>query len=140
MNCVWSPAPAPTAPIGRSPACARRSILATPCSGLPWQPPCWRCSSTSACIRHGRSTVTTMNPTLAGREPKRGRGRLQLLLIFAVVLGPMLLASAMYRFGFWVPQTRSYDGVLIANGQDRAAIGVTAADSERRWELLVTAP
>lgn len=84
--------------------------------------------------------MTTMNPTLAGREPKRGRGRLQLLLIIAVVLGPMLLASAMYRFGFWVPQTRSYDGVLIANGQDRAAIGVTAADSERRWELLVTAP
>ncbi len=81
-----------------------------------------------------------MNPTLAGREPKRGRGRLQLLLILGVVLGPMLLASAMYRFGFWVPQTRSYDGVLIANGQDRAAIGVTAADSERRWELLVTAP
>lgn len=84
--------------------------------------------------------MTTMNPTLAGREPKRGRGRLQLLLIIAVVLGPMLLASAMYRFGFWVPQTRSYDGVLIANGQDRAAIGVTAGDSERRWELLVTAP
>lgn len=45
-----------------------------------------------------------MNPTLAGREPKRGRGRgrLQLLLILGVVLGPMLLASAMYRFGFWV--------------------------------------
>lgn len=84
--------------------------------------------------------MTTMNPTLAGREPKRGRGRLQLLLIIAVVLGPMLLASAMYRFGFWVPQTRSYDGVLIANGQDRAAIGVTATDAERRWELLVTAP
>ena len=73
----------------------------------------------------------TMNPTLTGREPKRGRGRLQLLLILGVVLGPMLLATAMYRFGFWVPQTRSYD---------RAAIGVTAADSERRWELLVTAP
>lgn len=84
--------------------------------------------------------METMNPTLAGHEPKRGRGRLQLLLIIAVVLGPMLLASAMYRFGFWVPQTRSYDGVLIANGQDRAAIGVTAADPERRWELLVTAP
>jgi hypothetical protein len=81
-----------------------------------------------------------MNPTLAGREPKRGRGRLQLLLLIGVVSGPMLLASAMYRFGFWVPQTRSYDGVLIANGQDRAAIGVTAANSERRWELLVTAP
>lgn len=84
--------------------------------------------------------MNTMNPTIASREPKRGRGRLQLLLILAVVLGPMLLASAMYRYGFWVPQTRSYHGVLIANGQDRTAIGVTTATAERRWELLVTAP
>ena len=81
-----------------------------------------------------------MNPTLSNDEGKRGRGRLQLLLIIGVVLGPMLLASAMYRFGFWVPESRNYDGVLIANGQDRAAIGVSATAPERRWELLVTAP
>lgn len=86
------------------------------------------------------SAVSTMNPTLSNDEGKRGRGRLQLLLIIGVVLGPMLLASAMYRFGFWVPESRSYDGVLIANGQDRAAIGVSATAPERRWELLVTAP
>lgn len=86
------------------------------------------------------SAVSTMNPTLSSGEGKRGRGRLQLLLIIGVVLGPMLLASAMYRFGFWVPESRSYDGVLIANGQDRAAIGVSATAPERRWELLVTAP
>ncbi|HHH7389332.1 TPA: hypothetical protein ACP2SZ_005425, partial [Escherichia coli] len=84
--------------------------------------------------------MSTMNPTLSSGEGKRGRGRLQLLLIIGVVLGPMLLASAMYRFGFWVPESRSYDGVLIANGQDRAAIGVSATAPERRWELLVTAP
>lgn len=83
--------------------------------------------------------MPTMSPTLASPEPRRGRGRLQLLLIIAVVLGPMLLASAMYRFGFWVPESRSYDGVLIADGQGRDAIGVTAT-SEPRWELLVTAP
>lgn len=83
--------------------------------------------------------MPTMNPTLAHPEPRRGRGRLQLLLIIAVVLGPMLLASAMYRFGFWVPESRSYDGVLIATGQGRAALGVTAT-AEPRWELLVTAP
>src|SRR5690606_3423551 len=110
-----------------------------PCNGLRWPRRCWRCSSTSACTRHGRPEMPTMNPTLASPEPRRGRGRLQLLLIIAVVLGPMLLASAMYRFGFWVPETRSYDGVLIANGQGREAIGVTAT-SEPRWELLVTAP
>lgn len=81
--------------------------------------------------------MTGMNPTAT--EPRRGRGRLQLLLIIAVVLGPMLLASAMYRFGFWVPESRSYDGVLVANGQGREALGVPAV-AGARWELLVTAP
>lgn len=84
--------------------------------------------------------METMNPILAGPEPKRGHGRLQLLLIVAVVLGPMLLATAMYRFGFWVPESRSYDGVLIADGQDRSAIGVGTSPGAPRWELLVTAP
>ena len=83
--------------------------------------------------------MAAMNPTIARPEPRRGRGRLQLLLIVAVVLGPMLLASAMYRFGFWVPESRSYHGELIANGQGREAIGVMAT-GEPRWELLVTAP
>lgn len=83
--------------------------------------------------------MTSMNQTTVRAEPRRGRGRLQLLLIIAVVVGPMLLAAAMYRFGFWVPESRSYDGVLVANGQDRTALGVQAA-AEARWELLVTAP
>lgn len=81
--------------------------------------------------------MASMNPTAA--EPKRARGRLQLLLIIGVVLGPMLLASAMYRFSFWVPESRSYDGVLVANGQGREVLGVQAG-TEARWELLVTAP
>lgn len=83
--------------------------------------------------------MTAMNPTY---EPtQRNRGRLQLLLILAVVIAPMLLASAMYRFGFWVPETRNYDGVLVANGQGREALGIAVpADAEPRWELLVTAP
>ena len=81
--------------------------------------------------------MVSMNPTAT--EPRRGRGRLQLLLIIGVVLGPMLLASAMYRFGFWVPETRSYDGVLVANGQGREALGVQSG-TEAHWELLVTAP
>ena len=82
--------------------------------------------------------MNTINPGLA--EPRRVRGRLQLLAILAVVLGPMLLASAMYRFGFWVPETRSYDGVLVANGQGRETLGVMVADGEPQWQLLVTAP
>lgn len=79
--------------------------------------------------------MASMSPTAA--EPRRGR--LQLLLIIGVVLGPMLLAAAMYRFDFWVPQSRSYDGVLVANGQGREVLGVQAT-TEARWELLVTAP
>ena len=82
--------------------------------------------------------MNTINPGIA--EPRRGRGRLQLLLILAVVIGPMLLASAMYRFGFWVPETRSYHGVLVATGQGRDTLGVSVATGERQWQLLVTAP
>ena len=48
--------------------------------------------------------------------PRVGRGRVQLLLILAVVIGPMLLASAMYHWRFWVPEGRSYHGELIATG------------------------
>ncbi|WP_417776758.1 hypothetical protein [Stutzerimonas xanthomarina] len=82
-----------------------------------------------------------MNPTYKAAPAQRRRGRLQLLLILAVVIGPMLLAGAMYRFGFWVPETRTYDGALVATGQGRDALGITApVAAEPRWELLVTAP
>ncbi|MDZ3994457.1 hypothetical protein [Pseudomonas sp. Teo4] len=72
-----------------------------------------------------------------GRKP-RARGRLQLILILLVVLGPMLLATFMYKLQFWVPEGRSYHGVMIGNGESRADIGITAQDD--RWQLLVSAP
>lgn len=85
--------------------------------------------------------MTAMNPTFEPTQPQRRKGRLQLLLILAVVIAPMLLAGAMYRFGFWVPETRSFDGVLVANGQGRDALGIAVpSEAEARWELLVTAP
>jgi nitrate reductase NapE component len=85
--------------------------------------------------------VTAMNPTFNPAQPQRRRGRVQLLLILAVVIGPMLLATAMYRFGFWIPETRTYDGALVATGQGRETLGVTVPVApEPRWELLVTAP
>lgn len=71
------------------------------------------------------------------------RGRLQLLLILAASLGPILLASAMYKWQFWVPESRSYHGELLANGQTRSELGVVnsgAAQEETRWQLLITAP
>ncbi|MDO9625939.1 MAG: hypothetical protein Q7J46_18380 [Pseudomonas sp.] len=83
-----------------------------------------------------------MNPaiTLPEEAPnRRRRGRLQLIMILAVVIGPMVLASAMYQWRFWVPETRSYHGELIGTGQTRADLGVSGAPEER-WQLLVTVP
>jgi len=83
-----------------------------------------------------------MNPaiTLPEVSPgRRRRGRLQLIMILAVVIGPMILASAMYQWRFWVPETRSYHGELIGTGQTRADLGVSGAP-EVRWQLLVTVP
>ncbi|MCP3748223.1 hypothetical protein [Pseudomonas sp. SBB6] len=74
-----------------------------------------------------------------GKAPRsRARGRLQLLLILLVVLGPMILATSMYKLKFWVPDSRSYHGEMIGNGQTRADLGVSA--EEGRWQLLVSTP
>ncbi|MGQ7960048.1 hypothetical protein ACUTAF_20430 [Pseudomonas sp. SP16.1] len=81
-----------------------------------------------------------MNPAIALPEaPRKGRGRLQLLLLLAVAIGPMLLASAMYQWRFWVPEARSYHGVLIGDGQTLADLGVQG-DVQPLWQILVTAP
>lgn len=72
------------------------------------------------------------------RSKPRGRGRLQLMLILLVVLGPMILATCMYKLQFWVPDGRSYHGEMIGNGESRSDIGVDA--QEARWQLLVSAP
>ncbi len=71
-------------------------------------------------------------------EGRKARGRLQLLLILFVVLGPMILATSMYKLQFWVPEGRNFHGVMIGNGQSRADIGIDAQDE--RWQLLVSAP
>ncbi len=73
-------------------------------------------------------------------RPRRRRGRLQLLAILGLVLGPMLLASAMYKLQFWVPEGRSYHGALIGNGQTPADLGVQGRSQGEQWQLLVTAP
>ncbi|VVQ11093.1 hypothetical protein PS918_05305 [Pseudomonas fluorescens] len=82
-----------------------------------------------------------MNPpsmSEAKTPANRRKGRLQLLLIVLGVIGPMILATGMYKLQFWVPEGRSYHGELIGNGQTRAELGVQA--DEDRWQLLVTAP
>ncbi len=81
-----------------------------------------------------------MNPPnmSEAQVPQRRRGRWQLVLILLVVIGPMILATSMYKLQFWVPEGRSYHGELIGNGQSRAELGVQA--DEDRWQMLVTAP
>ena len=82
-----------------------------------------------------------MNPpsmSEAKTPVSRRKGRLQLLLIVLGVIGPMILATGMYKLQFWVPEGRSYHGELIGNGQTRADLGVQA--QEDRWQILVTAP
>ncbi|WP_347928520.1 hypothetical protein [Pseudomonas helvetica] len=81
-----------------------------------------------------------MNPPnmSEAQAPQRRRGRWQLVLILLMVIGPMILATGMYKLQFWVPEGRSYHGELIGNGQSRAELGVQA--DEDRWQMLVTAP
>ena len=84
---------------------------------------------------------TAINPPDTARTPSpatRRRGRFQLILILLLTVGPMVLATGMYKLKFWLPESRSYHGELLGNGQSRAALGVTA--DEQRWQLLVTAP
>lgn len=68
----------------------------------------------------------------------RHLGRWQLLVLLAGFLLPMLLATSMYRWQLWLPDSRTYHGQLIGNGQLRADLGVQA--EEVHWQLLVTAP
>ncbi len=78
------------------------------------------------------------NPLNMSEAPNRRKGRWQLILILMMVIGPMALATFMYKLQFWVPENRSYHGEMIGNGQTRADIGVQT--DEQRWQLLVTAP
>jgi hypothetical protein len=79
-----------------------------------------------------------LNTAEAPTPPRRARGRWQLIMILLVVIGPMVLATGMYKLQFWVPESRSYHGELIGNGESRADLGVQT--DEQRWQMLVTAP
>jgi hypothetical protein len=84
------------------------------------------------------AAMKPLNIPEASTPPKRKRGRLQLLLILLVSVGPMVLATGMYKLNFWVPDGRSYHGELIGTGQTRADLGVPT--DEARWQMLVTEP
>lgn len=82
------------------------------------------------------SVLTPDLPNAAGTPPRRGR--LQLILLLLVAIGPMVLATFMYQWRFWVPEGRNYHGTLIGDGTHLADLGVQGAAQER-WQLLVTA-
>lgn len=69
----------------------------------------------------------------------RARGRWQLMALLAVVIAPILLATAMYEWRFWVPEGRNYHGELIGDGRTLTDLGVGGAAAQK-WLLLVTAP
>ena len=64
-----------------------------------------------------------MNPALAMPEavPPRRRGRIQLLLILMVVIGPMMLATAMYKF--------SFKETILVGALDRGSLVVETFDN-----------
>ena len=84
------------------------------------------------------AAMNPLNMSDTPAAPNRSKGRWQLILILLMVIGPMVLATLMYKWQFWVPDNRSDHGEMIGNGQTRADIGVQA--DEERWQLLVTAP
>lgn len=81
--------------------------------------------------------MTSAQSTKAKPLPRRGRW--QLLALLSMVLLPMLLATAMYYWQFWVPDNRTYHGDLIADGSTLNDLGIQQ-DPDQRWQLLVTAP
>ncbi|MBF7728828.1 hypothetical protein [Pseudomonas sp. N040] len=70
---------------------------------------------------------------------QRRSGRWQLVLLLALVIGPMLLATAMFYGRFWIPEDRSYHGELIGGRQSLVELGVPFS-AGKGWQLLVSAP
>lgn len=87
-----------------------------------------------------RETVM-MNSSQSQTEPGRQRrsGRLQLILLLALVIGPMLLATAMFYGRFWVPEGRSYHGEMIGGEYSLVQLGIPFV-ADKGWQLLVSAP
>ena len=87
--------------------------------------------------------MTSLSAQTETNQPATGRsvwrGRVQLLGILALVIGPMVLASAMYYGQFWVPEGRSYHGEFYGGSASLTELGVVG-DQPAGWQLLVSAP
>lgn len=83
--------------------------------------------------------MTSSPQSLNETGNRRRSGRWQLILLLVLVIGPMVLASAMYYGRFWIPEGRSYHGELIGGRVSLAELGVPM-ETDKGWQLLVTAP
>lgn len=82
-------------------------------------------------------TSSPQSPTKGG--PGRRSGRWQLIMLLALVIGPMFLATAMFYGRFWIPEGRSYHGELIGGHAALSELGVPFVP-DKGWQLLVSAP
>lgn len=83
--------------------------------------------------------MTSSPQSLNETGNRRRSGRWQLILLLVLVIGPMVLASAMYYGRFWIPEGRSYHGELIGGRVSLVELGVPM-ETDKGWQLLVTAP
>lgn len=81
--------------------------------------------------------MTSSPQSLNESAARRRSGRLQLILLLVLVIGPMLLATAMYYGRFWIPEGRSYHGEMIAGDVTVQELGVPFV-ADNGWQLLVT--
>jgi len=76
---------------------------------------------------------------LPENRSQQRKGRLQLIALILMVVVPILLASSMYKWRFWVPESRNYHGELLGDGRTLADLGISG-DIPQTWLLLVSAP
>jgi len=76
---------------------------------------------------------------LPENRTQQRKGRLQLIALILLAVVPILLASSMYKWRFWVPESRNYHGELLGDGRTLADLGVSG-DIPQTWLLLVSAP
>ena len=81
-----------------------------------------------------------MNTAAAQPDPaRRLRGRLQLIVLLLIAIGPMFVAQAMYKWRVGVPEGRTYHGELLGGGESQEQLGL-GATPVGRWQIVVTAP
>lgn len=79
---------------------------------------------------------------LSSAAPKKPRGQLKLLAIIAIVVGPIVLAAGMAKFGVGIPDSQTNRSDLIEPALTVAdwQLDIEPVGYGAPWRLLVTAP